>query len=200
MLKYYFSIELVKNEYLNGLILALIMTIIIFISIIIIGWLINKLEIAQIELLSKLTGPKFANIFFNRVLFLGTIIHELSHALFATLSGAKVTKIKLFNFKDDVLGYVNYMTQGNKLKQAFQMSLTSCAPTVAGISIDIFVVWYMLNFKTNIATKLLLIFVLLCVTDHMSMSNLDIKNYIKGFAGYAILATSLNYLLFLIFM
>ena len=75
---------------------SLIFVCIIMFTVIVIGVIVNKIEQIQIRLLSKVFGIRVAEFICNRLLFLGTVVHELAHALFAFISGAKVTKNTVF--------------------------------------------------------------------------------------------------------
>lgn len=61
-------------------------------------------------------GRKAAINYDTRWTAVGVIFHELSHLLFAFLTGAKIEGFRLYRFKrsedDDVLGYVNYAPRG----------------------------------------------------------------------------------------
>lgn len=116
----------------------------------------------------------------NRIMFVGTVFHELSHALFAVLTGAKVLKIKCFTLFDKTrLGYVEFAYCGKRLKQALQASFISCAPVMTGfITVPLF-------FKLGLAGygilwSLLFFYISLSILVHMKMSKTDLKLYLKG--------------------
>jgi hypothetical protein len=170
------------QEPLKSFIVCGIYALILFLSVLIIGWLINILEGQQIKLLNRFFSLKTALFICNRVTFPGVMIHELSHALFATIFGAKVTKIKLMTIRDnDRLGYIEYFTTGSILRQGLQHTFCSCAPTVVGIILEL-ILYHILvnNFITGIGWKIFTIYMMISIADHMSMSTQDIKNYIKG--------------------
>ena len=108
----------------KSLVICGIISISIILSVIIIGSLIEKLDILQIRLLTQAFNGKVACLIVNRLTFVGTIIHEYSHAFFAMLSGAKVTEIRCFDIgKGDQLGHCSFYTQGSKLQQMMQLTL-----------------------------------------------------------------------------
>lgn len=156
----------------------LLIAIAITLSIIVIGLIVNELEKVQIRLVSKLFGNKIAYFICNYLTFPGIIIHELSHALFASMSGAKVTKVKLISFKrDGQLGYVQYITRGNKIIQSLQKSWSSAAPTIVGMLLELFLL-YLLRNKGDLSW--IIIYLMISIGDHMSMSKQDIKNCLSG--------------------
>ena len=150
-------------------------------SVLIIGWVVNKIEQFQLRMLSNTTSNKIACFICNRVTFIGTVIHELSHALFVILTGAKLIKVKIFEIsKDGTLGHVEFALQGKKWKQFFQLSLISCAPVFMGILIEYLLIKIVLTYSLGLWIEILLWYVIISVFDHMSMSNVDIKNYLHG--------------------
>lgn len=163
------------------IIASLIFVVISMTMVVVIGSFVNYLEQLQMRGLSKFIGDRGAEFICNRLLFPGTVVHELSHAFFATISGAKVTKIRCFTlFSKDTLGYVEFGTRGGALKRSFQLSFTSCAPTVMGC-VWIFVILKVLRMPDlNFASQAGLVYLLISIADHMSMSSVDVKNYIKG--------------------
>jgi hypothetical protein len=163
------------------LLCGVILSIIIVCSVIFIGYIINKLEQIEMFLLSKWFGYKAANIICNYITFPGIIIHELSHALLAILTGAKIKEIKLIEFNTNGrLGHVVYYLCGNKIQHAIQHSITSCAPVLTGILIE-YVIWKVVfNVALPVWSIILLIYVSISVFNHMSMSKEDVKNYCRG--------------------
>lgn len=160
---------------------SFIFVLIILSAVPIIGIVMNRIELLQMKALSKLFGVKIAEFICNRLLFLGTVMHELSHALFAFLSGAVVTKIRCFTlFSKDTLGYVMFSTKGNAFKQAFQLAFTSCAPTVTGCFIIALLFRLFQRADMPFLYKIITVYAGISVADHMSMSPVDAKNYLKG--------------------
>ena len=146
-----------------------------------IGWLINNLEKLQMTFLSKLFSPKAADIICNYVTFPGTMLHELSHAIAAWMTGAKVVNCSLFEINSSGrLGHVEFVPKGNPFKKSWQLAVTSCAPVINGI------IWMLVGSKLLTAYNLpffiniILVYLLISILDHMSMSKEDIKNYLKG--------------------
>ena len=109
-----FQLDLATSAILSALLMVLV---------ILVGFLVEKLDRFLMDTASMATGKKVASFLLNRVMFIGTVFHELSHALFAVLTGAKVKKIRCFTlFSKEMLGYVEFAPTGNKAKQALQLS------------------------------------------------------------------------------
>ena len=75
---------------------AAVFAVILQFSVVIVGFFVNQLEIAEYRLIRRFKGHKFAVNFCNYLTFPGVILHELSHALLVKLSGGKVTKMRIF--------------------------------------------------------------------------------------------------------
>lgn len=122
-------------------------------------------------------NPLGANLIIY-ITFVGVMHHELSHALLAFLSGAKVTEIKLFRIhhKDGALGYVAYAPRGNFILQSIQKVATSIAPIICGfISSNLLWLYVRPVAMENIWSICLFYYVLVSIILHMSLSKQDIK-------------------------
>lgn len=174
------SDSITYTEPIKTYILCTIYAILFMVSIIIIGHIANILERYQIRLLSKFLGNKAANIICNRLTFPGIVVHELSHAAFASIFGAKVTKIKLISLRNDGrLGWIEYQTRGKKILQGLQHSWSACAPTLVGLFLE-YLMYVSFIGTTNVYVRTILMYFMISVADHMSMSKQDIINYIRG--------------------
>lgn len=131
--------------------------------------------------LSSLTDSHTANLVANYLTFPGVILHELSHAIGAKISGAKLDSVRLFEPDGQSLGKVEFTCRGKKRREvAFQRALSSCAPVLGGF---VFVPFFMTMASWAGSYWLLAIlswhgaFSMAC---HMDMSKQDMKNYLKG--------------------
>lgn len=163
------------------LFVSFILSICALFLVILIGFLVNKLEQAQMKVLSKFFKPKTVFILCNYLTFFGVCVHELSHALAAWASGASVHKIQLFKIDDsNQLGCVKFSTRGSKFKQHVQLALVSCAPVVTGV-LSVYILIQSIFFKSfPLWMDIIFWYFLISIIDHMSMSSVDIKNYLRG--------------------
>ena len=146
-----------------------------------IGILVDYIELMQMQLMMKVMSRKKALIICNYFTCAGTIIHELSHAIMAWITGAKITELKLFEIsKTGRLGHVSFKTCGSKLKRSWQLAMTSCAPTLNGIFWCYVLVKVLILYHLPVAWTVFVVYLLISIFDHMSMSRADVKNYIKG--------------------
>ena len=164
----------------TNLTLAIVSTTLIFVSIYSVGFIIECIMQAFAEILSGLLGHTMTVFILNNLTFIGTVHHELSHALFALLTGAKITEVKLYCPENSVLGKVSYYPRGNIILQCVQCTLSAMAPVICG-----FITLYFLYNKHNALVEFgipiwLIVYVMASIFLHMSMSSQDIKVSFKG--------------------
>lgn len=133
---------------------------------------------------------------FSKITFLGTIHHELSHALFAILTGAKVEEMMLFNMdpESNTLGYVNIKFSRNKILGNIQKFFSAIAPlftacvTVSILAKLLLPTWFngeisgIISLFKAIQTWQFWIFILLAIPIlcHANMSKADISICLRG--------------------
>lgn len=72
--------------------------------------------------------------------FIGTPIHELSHAFFCVLAGHKITKIKLLQFNgSDTLGYVKHTYNPRNIFHQCGRFFIGIAPLIGGLGAVVFI-------------------------------------------------------------
>lgn len=165
---------------INYGLLSVIIVAFLFMLFPFIGYIINKFEDIEIDILSRFFGINFALFFVNRLTFIGVITHECAHAAFAWIFGAKVNKVKLLTFfKANELGSVQYIPRGNIIKQHLQMFFTSCAPVIVNTFLSALIIY---NFKNITAWYLYIIAIYLIISfmNHASMSKPDLDSYFKS--------------------
>lgn len=142
-------------------------------------------------------NPFGANLI-NYITFPGVMHHELSHALFAFLTGAKVTEIKLFRIhhKDGALGYVSYAPRGNFIMQSIQKVLASIAPIICGCITCSLLYFYVQPIAAeNTLGLCLYYYILVSIILHMSLSKQDITVMKGGLLVVILLMTVIFYFL-----
>ena len=146
------------------------------------GFIIDCINQILMELLTKICGKRAAYVMLNYLTFPGTVIHELSHAGMALITGAKVTEISFFDKPlSGNLGHVNYIARGGIVSKSIQHCLTSCAPVLTGAAVQIMaVVLINSSYITKSWQMVLLIYIDISILIHSSMSRQDIKNYLRG--------------------
>lgn len=161
---------------MNYLISAFILTL----AIPAFGLIIHVFNSIIYNILSRIFGSKIAMFIVNWMTFPGVIHHELSHTLFALLSGAKITGLQLFRPNGTSLGSVNFICRGNLFVRCFQYVYISIAPVLCGL-VSILTIGHILKGITApIWLLILLIYLLFSIFVHMSMSLQDTKVMLKG--------------------
>lgn len=169
------------SNLIASVIISMAFTAVLMLFVIFAGRLIDMLNDFLIYRLSNVTGRNIASFIINRVLFIGTVFHELSHALFAKISGAKVIKIRcLVVFSKDTLGYVNFVTQGSAMSQSIQCCLASCAPVLTAFFTVPMFVWLSITYSGNVLYNILFAYCAVSILCHASMSSADLDLYRKG--------------------
>ena len=126
--------------------------------------------------------------FANTLTFPGVMYHELSHAFFAFITGAKINEIKLYQKREGHLGYVNYTPRGPWAFRCLQLSVASCGPVIAGIIALVGLIYTFTEYAfMPVWGKGILIYLGISVLIHMDMSYADLKSYVKGIPFFIIL-------------
>lgn len=165
-----------NSEYLIPLYNALLIPAVIFGM----GLLVEGVGNLITRCLAVLLGGKTAFFIRNRLTFVGTVHHELSHALFALISGARVTRVELFRVRGDQLGCVEFYPRGNGFTRALQMTLASIAPVVCGTGSLCLLVWVWLFCCGEVWQYALVGYLGISIFFHMNMSGQDVKNALRG--------------------
>lgn len=165
-----------NNEFLIPLYNTLLVPVMIFGIGLIIEWVGNIIT----SFFAMIFGGKIAFFIRNRLTFIGTVHHELAHALFAFLAGAKVTKIELFHVRGNQLGCVEFYPRGNAFTKAIQMTLSSIAPVICG-AVSLCALSWVWRYCCNVEWHFVLNgYLMISIFLHMNMSSQDIKNAWKG--------------------
>ncbi len=123
-----------------------------------------------------------AYILYNYLTIPGVIWHELSHALGAVITLAKVENIVLFHYdeSEQTLGHVDYRTRGGLILTCLQLSVASCAPVITGLWAVYAYFFIMPRYDLPLYAVILLTYLLVSIVFHMDMSPQDLGSYIKG--------------------
>ena len=173
------------SEYISGwkldLLVACCVALTITFSVVIFGWAMNVLESGVIGLIARLFGMNWALFICNYLTFPGVMLHELSHAIVITLTGGKVTKIKLLEVsRTGRLGHVEFYTRGPQKLQALQMACGSCAPVVFGIIEILLLRHFITTYSFAPLWNSISYYLIFSIACHMSMSKEDLINYFHG--------------------
>ncbi len=149
-------------------------------GIFIIGISFQKVRDLLIHLLAYFIGNKAASLIIARVTFTGVIHHELSHLLFALISGSQIVKVSLFKLHGDVLGEVSFIPQGPKIIKKIQILVTAIAPTVTALITSYFIITYLVGICNTWWQTILVYYLLISIILHAGMSPPDVKAGLTG--------------------
>ena len=149
------------------------------IAILALGLVMELFAQAITTVIAFVTGPLIAFGIRTYATYIGTVIHELSHATFAFFTGAKVNKITLIPH-GATLGSVEYTPRGNKFLQGIQQSLSAVAPTLVGTAL----LYLMFSQVHPLLTEgwhfVLFYYLALSILFHMDLSIADLRNFFAG--------------------
>ena len=167
---------------MNYFISALIITFIIPAFGIVMG-LIRKIIYRILSIIS----PGFAFMVANYLTFPGVMHHELSHAFFGFITGAKIRKINLFKPQGMSLGNVEIVYRGPWLFRCIQGCLSAVGPVVMGVITSVLTYIYVLPNIESASVTLLIYYLLFSIIMHMTMSPSDMICFLKGSIGVYII-------------
>lgn len=127
------------------------------------------------KLLSIFLGSKLSIFILNYGTFIGTIHHELSHAIFALLTGAKIVSAKLFTINKYKLGSVTYRLRGNILSKAIQQTIVSMAPLLTALPTSYMLYKYGYKATDSRMLHIIIIYIIASIILQSSMSDKDIR-------------------------
>ena len=165
------------NLFLYSLALAVAVPVLI----IVVGYALNLLQIGIAELLALFLDPWWVEMIVNTVFFPGVMLHELSHALMALITGAKLTEVKLFKKEGRSLGHIAFRPRGTKIMISIQEVFISSAPMYFGAMIVFasFKLMLLISWSAWLL-KIFMGYIMASMFFHMTMSRQDIKVFVKG--------------------
>ncbi len=165
------------------LLFAVLAAVVIPFGIMISGYLIGLLGEAIALLASLFVDPWFVLTMINSLFFPGVMIHELSHAFFAIITGGVVTEVALFKRDPETgsLGHVYFHNRGGKILRAIQNVFISSAPMYIGavVVFGCFTAAFGLPYLP-LGLRIFCGYLGTAMFYHMTMSPADVKVYMKG--------------------
>ncbi|MGM9677162.1 MAG: hypothetical protein ACI3XW_06090 [Butyricicoccus sp.] len=163
------------------LVTAAISTILILLVIPVAGYLILLARKGLLYLLEMIFDGKTIWLIANRLTFPGVIHHECAHALFVVLTGAKIQDVELFHPQNDRLGSVTWYAKSVfPGAQSIQCTLVSVAPVILGILDFCLLYAFLLPRCTQVWQTILVVYLMLSIFFHATMSSQDIRIAWKG--------------------
>jgi len=171
----------------NIFLLSLTVAVVLPFAVILVGYAIHMLGLTLAQLADLFIDSWVVYAIINYLFFPGVMLHELAHALFAVLTGARVTELALFKKDGDSLGHVNFMHRGGTILVAVQRIFISSAPMFVGAVVVFACRYIILLDAVPLWGKILSGYIGVSMFFHMTMSPQDIKVYVKGIPVFMII-------------
>ncbi|MBP5271899.1 MAG: M50 family metallopeptidase [Clostridia bacterium] len=178
--------------------LILVGTVLVPVAVLALGVVMEFIAQAITVVISFVTGPILAFAIRTYATYIGTVVHEFSHAAFALATGAKVNKITLIPH-GTTLGSVEYTPRGNSFFQGLQKSLSAVAPTLVGTLLLFLLFTEVRPQLTEVWHHVLFWYLALSILFHMDLSLTDLRNFFSGiwsFLAFSLVVTVVLYLVF----
>jgi hypothetical protein len=156
-----------------------VLTIVVLLAPVVAGLFLFGLERLQVALIGSFNRD-LAYFFVNFVTFPGTFVHEMSHLIFAVITGAEVNEVCMFENDGGRLGHISYRTRGPWFMEAVQHSLTAVAPTVVGFALGYVLLKYIFAGAHSVWAYIGLWYLVISLIDHSTMSDSDLEHYFQG--------------------
>ena len=158
------------------------------------------LEKLAVSLIALVAGSGSAMLIESYLTYPGVVYHELSHALFALVTGARVTKISLKrrpapDGQGYILGSVQYIPRGGRVLQSFQLLLTGLAPSITGLAGMAAIATFAFPRCSATWHWVIWIYLFVCLLLHSGLSRQDLKGVWAG-APIVVLILFVVFLLF----
>lgn len=177
----------------NIAIKAAVSTILLLLLLLAAGWLIRFISDMITGIFAFIGGEKTAFFIRNYLTYVGTIHHELAHALLIILTGGKVKKITLIP-KGRKLGSVEFSCRGNFFFRGLQLSLSALAPVLCGACSLWLMQHYLLLYCLQNWQLALYYYLFISIFFHMTLSRKDMENFWHGLPSLLLLLFLLNFL------
>lgn len=164
---------------------CILITLSITLAIPIIGIIIAGIKNGVFKFFDKIfkgRGGSASRFIYGFLLFPGTVFHECAHALGAFLTGARVTQFSVLPSKEDKnsLGRTVIEPRGSKMIRSIQLTASATSPVFFGLIVIILGIALLYPILTAFWQQALFTYLFLAIFFHMSMSNDDVKAWIKG--------------------
>jgi hypothetical protein len=159
------------------------------------GFIIDKITCLITRIASKVIGCTLANGIMIYVFFIGTVHHELAHALLAWITGARIDKVELFHPKNGTLGSVQFTPRKGLILGGIERVLASSAPITCGFATLTALMYFLRANNPQGVIRGIILYLMISIFVHMRMSKEDIKVYIKGLWVVAIILLIIFYII-----
>lgn len=171
---------------------------VVFVGFTLVGLLCDLLSTLVMSLLSGLLGPVIY-LGWSTLFLPGIIMHELSHAAFLALCGARINDIVVredtehpltlyrrgdlepaYNCATNRAGHVSYSRRGPYVIQSLQRVLGAIAPTVVGVVCMVVLYGFIVTYCTIWWQYVIFVYLFICALMGSAMSIVDIADMGPG--------------------
>ena len=156
-----------------------VLTVLVIIVPVVIGMLLSGLKRLEIKIIAMLSR-NLVHFFMHYATFPGIVIHELSHLIFAIITGAEVRDVCFFEDEDGRFGHVTTHSRGPWFIVAIQYTLIAIAPVIAGLISGFLLLRYIFAEQHSFGINIGLWYLVVCLINHSTMSKSDIEGYFRG--------------------
>ncbi len=146
------------------------------------GLIIHGTNRMIVGLIRMVFGNNIAFITANYLTFPGVVVHEISHALMAVLTGAKIVEFRPFwpDKEKGELGHVTITPRGNFLIRSIQSTFSSSAPVIFGLFTTAGLIYVVNTAELPTQINVALYYLVFSIIIHSTMSIQDIKVMLRG--------------------
>ena len=156
-----------------------VLTILVIVVPVAVGILLSGLKRLEIIMIAGL-NHSLVRFFMHYVTFPGIVIHELSHLIFAVITGTEVRDVCFFEDDDGRLGHVTTHSRGPWFIVAVQYTLIAIAPVIVGLTLGFLLLQYVFAEQHSLGMNIGLWYLIICLINHSTMSKSDIEGYFRG--------------------
>ena len=156
-----------------------VLTILVIVVPVAVGMLLSSLKRLEIKMVAVFSHS-LVRFFMHYVTFPGIVIHELSHLIFAVITGAEVRYISFVEDDDGRLGHVTSRARGPWFIVAIQYTLIAIAPVIVGLTLGFLLLRYIFAEQHSLGMNICLWYLIICLINHSTMSKSDIEGYFRG--------------------
>lgn len=156
-----------------------VLTVLVVLMPVVVGMIFSELKRLELKLIGAFS-PDLAFFCVVYLTFPGCFIHELSHLLFAVITGAEVKDVCFFENENGRLGHVTTRSRGPWFIVAIQYTLIAVAPVVIGVSLGFVLLRYIYAEPHSLCENIGLWYLVVSLINHSTMSKSDIDGYFRG--------------------
>lgn len=158
---------------------SVVLTVLVIIVPVVVGIMLSSLKRLEIKMIAVLS-LSLVRFFMRYATFPGIVIHELSHLIFAIITGAEVRDVCFLEDENGRVGHVTTHSRGPWFIVAIQYTLIAIAPVIVGLALGFLLLRYIFAEQHSLGMNIGLWYLIICLINHSTMSKSDIEGYFRG--------------------